>query len=134
MKQQSNRLLELTRQFQEFTQLEDSITTIRPSHDNWTLKEILGHLVDSASNNHQRFIRLQLLESVDFPDYQNTDWIRAGNYGSFPFTDLLNLLVYYNRLMAHIILSASDDALTHVWNVEWDQNGSVTLDDSPAKR
>jgi hypothetical protein len=40
--------------------VDEGITHIRPDQDKWSLKEIIGHLIDSASNNHQRFVRLQL--------------------------------------------------------------------------
>ena len=43
------------------------ITGIRLSEDKWSLKEIIGHLIDSASNNHQRFVRLQFGDLVNFP-------------------------------------------------------------------
>jgi hypothetical protein len=33
-------------------------------------KEILGHLIDSAANNHQRFVRLQKEETLVMPSYQ----------------------------------------------------------------
>jgi hypothetical protein len=29
----------------------------RPAPERWTKKEVVGHLIDSASNNHQRFVR-----------------------------------------------------------------------------
>jgi hypothetical protein len=48
--------------------LPENIMTFRPSEDDWSSKEITGHLIDSASNNHQRFVRLQLLEHLTFPD------------------------------------------------------------------
>src|SRR6266536_6582520 len=42
----------------------------RPAADKWSRKEILGHLVDSASNNHQRFVRAQLVEELHFRPYE----------------------------------------------------------------
>ena len=41
----------------------------RPNPNDWSVKEIVGHLVDSASNNHQRFVRLQIADDLAFPDY-----------------------------------------------------------------
>ncbi len=43
----------------------------------WSVKEIVGHLVDSASNNHQRLVRLQVADGLVFPDYSknNTSWV-----------------------------------------------------------
>jgi len=58
--------------------LSEEILTFRPSGDAWSVKEIIGHLIDSASNNHQRFVRLQLVKQLTFPDYgpNNIHWVR----------------------------------------------------------
>lgn len=50
--------------------LPEEVITERRNHQNRTIKQLLGHLVDSASNNHQRMIRLQYNDSLVFPDYQ----------------------------------------------------------------
>ena len=42
----------------------------RPSPERWTKKEVVGHLIDSASNNHQRFVRGQIASGQDFPRYE----------------------------------------------------------------
>ena len=56
----------------------------------WSRKQVLGHLIDSASNNHQRFVRAALRGSLDFPGYDQDGFVRvqavekeAGRY-SFP--------------------------------------------------
>jgi hypothetical protein len=48
-------------------QIQDAEASNRPAPGKWSKKEILGHLVDSAANNHQRFVRLQLSPRVDLP-------------------------------------------------------------------
>ena len=53
----------------------------RAGPENWSKKEILGHLIDSASNNHQRFVRLQSDELLVMPSYEQNHWVRAQNYG-----------------------------------------------------
>src|ERR1043165_9908871 len=46
-------------------QIPDEEASIRPAPGKWSKKEILGHLIDSAANNHQRFLRLQLSPRLD---------------------------------------------------------------------
>ena len=46
----------------------------------WSPREIIGHLVDSASNNHQRFIRAQFQDDLVFDGYQQDAWVTAGDY------------------------------------------------------
>jgi hypothetical protein len=52
----------------------------RPSLERWTKKEVVGHLIDSASNNHQRFVRGQLASGQDFPRYEQEEWVRIQGY------------------------------------------------------
>ncbi len=48
--------------------------------ERWTKKEVLGHLIDSASNNHQRFVRGQIAVRQDFPGYEQEQWVRIQGY------------------------------------------------------
>ncbi|MFL5489684.1 MAG: DinB family protein, partial [Gemmatimonadaceae bacterium] len=50
--------------------MSDEASRRRPAPEKWSPQEIIGHLVDSASNNHQRFVRAQLQESLIFPGYE----------------------------------------------------------------
>ena len=50
--------------------LDDSILCHRPSPDRWTIKQVIGPLIDSAANNHQRFVRGQFTERIDDPSYR----------------------------------------------------------------
>jgi hypothetical protein len=49
----------------------------RPAAGRWSKKEILGHLIDSACNNHQRFVRTQLSPGLEFPGYEQDSWVRV---------------------------------------------------------
>ena len=57
----------------------------------WSRKKILGHLVDSASNNHQRFVRAQLTESLSFPEYEQEGWVQSQHYQEESWADLVAL-------------------------------------------
>jgi DinB superfamily len=69
----------------------------------WSKKELLGHLIDSAANNHQRFVRAQLAGSYDGPTYQQEQWVVAQGYASESWFDLVNLWLFYNRHLLHVI-------------------------------
>jgi hypothetical protein len=100
--------------------LSDHTLTLRPSADAWSIKEIVGHLIDSASNNHQRFVRLQLTDALQFPDYgqDNENWVRIQKYQDRPWSELLGLWRYFNNHLSHIILSVDPSCLEHAWVVE----------------
>ena len=87
----------------------------RPKPESWCKKEILGHLIDSASNNHQRFVRLQLAPSLTMPSYEQNGWVRSQHYASRPWRDLVELWLAYNRHLVHIIRNADAGAALHVW-------------------
>ena len=69
----------------------------------WSAKEVVGHLVDSASNNHQRFVRAQLKEDLVFEGYAQDEWVRVQGYQEEPWPLLVNLWKFYNLHLAHVI-------------------------------
>jgi hypothetical protein len=68
----------------------------------WSAKEVIGHLVDSASNNHQRFVRAQFKEDLVFEGYAQEDWVRVQAYQDEPWPPLVNLWKFYNLHLAHL--------------------------------
>ncbi|MFW5490378.1 MAG: hypothetical protein ACNI3A_18460 [Desulfovibrio sp.] len=88
---------------------------IRISPDAWTLTEIVGHLVDSACNNHQRFVRLGLGDLENFPGYQAEQWVQTQNYDACDFGALALLWASYNALLLHVAASVPRQALGNVW-------------------
>ena len=89
----------------------------RTGTESWSRKEILGHLIDSASNNHQRFVRLQSEERLVMPSYQQNDWVRTQNYAERDWRDLVDLWLAFNRHLAHIIRHTDPATAGHVWKV-----------------
>jgi hypothetical protein len=81
----------------------------RPSPGKWSAIEIIGHLVDSASNNHQRFVRAQFQDDLVFPGYEQDEWVAAQRYQDAPWLDLLTLWREYNLHIARLIEAMPDD-------------------------
>jgi hypothetical protein len=75
----------------------------------WSPKEILGHLVDSASNNHQRFVRAQLAPSLRIAGYQQAGWVAAQRYSDRRWIDIVDLWACYNRHLAHVIAAIPEE-------------------------
>jgi hypothetical protein len=69
----------------------------------WSRKQILGHLIDSATNNHQRFIRAQGAAVLRLPGYAQDDWVLYQHYGERSWTDLVDFWCSYNRHLSHVI-------------------------------
>jgi hypothetical protein len=85
----------------------------KPADGHWSKKEILGHLIDSASNNHQRFVRVQFVPHIDLPSYEQERWVASQGYASEPWTDLVNLWLSMNRHLVHIVRGMPAEALGH---------------------
>ena len=69
----------------------------------WSRKQVLGHLIDSAANNHQRFVRAQLAPSLAFPGYEQDAWVSRGGYQERRWEDLVALWAALNRHVAHVV-------------------------------
>ncbi len=95
-----------------------SLADIRLAEDKWTLKEMVAHLIDSASNNHQRFVRLQLEPVLVFPKYDAEEWKNVTRIESFDYATLVTLWKTYNALILYVIGTMDPAALGHVWRRE----------------
>jgi hypothetical protein len=69
----------------------------------WSRKQVIGHLIDSASNNHQRFVRAAQQASLDFPGYDQEGNIRVQAPQEADWALLVSLWAAYNRYLAHVI-------------------------------
>ncbi len=74
----------------------------RPDKGGWSAKEVLGHLIDSAAVNHQRFVRAQWQDLV-FAAYAQDDWVSAQHYQAAPWIELVALWREYNRHLARVM-------------------------------
>lgn len=126
MKEISKQLLILvSNHYEKFHDLTDKLTSINLSEDKWSLKEIIGHLIDSASNNHQRFVRLQIENVLTFPVY-HYDWIKIEKFNKVRFIDLISLWKYINILIAHLIENVDESKLPNIWKRE---DKEITLEE-----
>ena len=89
--------------------------------EKWSRKQILGHLIDSAANNHQRFIRMQLTPELKFPGYEQNEWVRLNHYAKRPWKELVILWAAYNRHLAEVIERIAPETLGHVWDKSGEQ-------------
>ena len=83
--------------------LSESTVTWRPAPTAWCIKEIIGHLIDSASNNHGRFVRASSQSDLVFPGYEQDDWVRLQQYATAPWHELVSLWHGYNRHLARVM-------------------------------
>lgn len=95
------------------------ISERRNSQDR-TIRQILGHMIDSASNNTHRIIHLQYQPSpLHFPDYatrgNNDRWIAIQNYQEEKWPNLINFWRYSNLHLVHVIKNIDPSKLSKQW-------------------
>ena len=100
--------------------LPTDVITERRNSQNRTIKQILGHLIDSASNNTHRIVHLQYQESpVEFPNYatdgNNDRWIAIQNYQEENWEDLVQFWKSINLHLVHVIENIKPMKLGNEW-------------------
>lgn len=100
--------------------LSDEIISTRKNNQNRTIKQILGHMVDSASNNTHRIIHLQYQDTpLIFPDYANLGnndrWIAIQSYQTENWNELIQLWKYTNIHIVHVIRHVNPEKLANEW-------------------
>ena len=93
----------------------------KPRPEDWSCKEIAGHLIDSASNNHQRFTRLQQTARLDFPAYVAEPWVAVEKPNGMEWGALLDLVKAYNLFILRLVQGVDDACLDHVWAIDGDE-------------
>lgn len=78
--------------------------------DKWSKKEIVGHLIDSATVNLHRFVRGQLQDNPQIY-YAQDDWVAIQDYQNYNAEELIVLWETLNRYLVHVISRISDEKL-----------------------
>jgi len=104
----------------------ESKSTERVLSGGWSYKQVVGHLIDSASNNHQRFVRAALQPSLDFPGYDQEGWVRAQVIQGVSWPRLIDLWAAYNRHLSHILANLPASKLKTICRIGAGE--AVTLD------
>jgi len=92
----------------------------RRNSQNRTIKQILGHLIDSSSNNSHRIVHLQYQPSpFHFPNYatfgNNDRWIAIQDYQNEDWHNMIQLWKYSLLHFCHVIKNVRDDKLNNEW-------------------
>jgi hypothetical protein len=85
--------------------IDEAASARPPAPGKWCPREIVGHLIDSASNNHQRFVRARFQDDLVFPGYEQDDWVSAQRYREAPWRELVELWRLFNVHLARVFES-----------------------------
>lgn len=106
--------------------LTEETASHKPTPDRWSIKQVIGHLIDSAANNHQRFIRLQN-EDIHLPGYDQNMWVDANRYQGEKFSFLLNLWYSYNVHLLHLLSGVDEKCLSNKWHIPGGENLTLSF-------
>lgn len=91
----------------------ESLVSQATEPEGWSKKQILGHLIDSAANNHQKIVRTALASGLTFPPYDQQFWVNLQGYQHAGWPALLELWRWYNLHLAFVIRRLPETALSH---------------------
>ena len=84
----------------------------KPAPSQWSPGEELGHLLDSAANNHQRIVRAQLEDKPAMPGYDGDRWVELHRYQQRDWTELIGLW----KALNHQLLAAAKAVPDSAWS------------------
>jgi hypothetical protein len=87
----------------------DQASARRAEPGKWSPREIIGHLIDSASNNHQRFVRVQFQDDLVFAGYDQYRWVACQGYQEAGWHHLIALWAVFNLHLARVMTLIPDD-------------------------
>ncbi|MBN9392899.1 MAG: DinB family protein [Chloroflexi bacterium] len=93
----------------------------------WTSRELLGHLIDSASNNHLRFVNAIVTGEVHLPSYEQEKWVMSQGWDDEPWERLVVLWENYNLHLVHLLGRIPEDKLNVLCYIG--KNPPMTLQD-----
>jgi hypothetical protein len=104
----------------KLSSLPNDVITERRNSQNRTIKQIVGHMIDSASNNTHRIVHLQYQESpFSFPNYatngNNDRWIAIQDYQNEDWINMIHLWKYSNLHIVHVIRNVDSSKLDNQW-------------------
>ena len=101
----------------QLSQMNHDDMGFKPTPHEWSKKEILGHLIDSAANNHQRFVRAVNNVAAQFPTYDQDEWVRIQRHNERPWPALVAFWSSYNNHLSHVIECIPKDAGSSLCNI-----------------
>jgi hypothetical protein len=92
--------------------ISDETASWKPGPDVWSPKEIIGHLIDSASNNHVRFVKAQFVDDLVFDGYEQDRWVTAQSYNQRLWRELVECWKTLNKNLANVMEAVPAAAAT----------------------
>jgi hypothetical protein len=102
---------------------------IYPAEGKWSVKEIIGHLIDSSINNARRIVVGQFQDNLMFPGYDQNSWVKVQNYQSLDWNYLIELWKLNNLHLIQIVAQIPESKLKKKYSIHnYDEIAWITVD------
>jgi hypothetical protein len=91
----------------------------------WTRKQELGHLIDSATNNHARFVNIALQDGYKGQSYDPDGWVAMHGYADMPWSNIVDFWHNYNSQLAGLLARIPEGRLETICEIG--KSGPITL-------
>jgi hypothetical protein len=91
-------------------QVDNETAGLKTATESWSPKEIIGHLIDSATHFHHRCVQAQLSSEIRLPEYDQNEWVAAQQYCNEPWENLVELWAQYNKHLLYLLSSLPDSS------------------------
>lgn len=106
--------------------LADDSAAVRPGGDStWSPKEELGHLIDSAANNHVRFVHALIESEFHGLSYAQNEWVTVHRYREMPWLAIVEFWHGYNNFIASLVARVPENKLQTLCFVGSDKGVSL---------
>lgn len=95
------------------------------ARNGWTRKQEVGHLIDSATNNHARFVQIALRDGFKGESYDQNGWVALHGYSEMPWSTIVDFWYSYNGIIAKLVANIPEQRLATVCEVG--NSGPITL-------
>jgi hypothetical protein len=89
----------------------------KPTSGGWSPKEELGHLIDSAINNHTRFVTAGIGSEYRGPGYAQDEWVRLHGYSEVPWEKLVSWWFAQNQILVQLIARIPEEKLANLCHI-----------------
>ena len=109
-------------------EISDEVASQKPQPNKWSKKEILGHLIDSATNNHRRFVTANFKDDLIFEGYKQEEWVSTQNYQNRNWESLIDFWALFNFHISEVINQIPNEVKNRVFtNHSFDQMAWQTV-------
>ncbi len=91
--------------------LSDAQARFKPGPEEWSIKEVIGHLNDVERVFSYRLLRVSRADTTPLPGFEQNDFVRAAGFDKFPLTDLVSEFEFLRRANILAIRNLSEEAI-----------------------